>query len=227
MTTDGMNIFSMAWRNIEHPRRWTAVTVAAVTLALFALVVYTSMLQGMLNDRERTVVEIGDRQIHTVECLDTLILALQDARLRSSPRLVGGGLMAARKSSTRASLRGVDVTLGAEVSEISQRVADGRGLDPGDPYGVVVGRRLAYTHDVVALVQGRTDGHANMRELISYGDDRHLGEHPGGVDPDDIAQPRDTVRFLKMDDAFHDHGHATNTKKDLALFKSVLESEGT
>ena len=96
-----MNIFSMAWRNIGRPRRWTVVTVATVTLALFALVVYTSMLQGMLNDREWTVVEveIGDRQIHTVEYLDypssyeivagldTLILPLQDARFRSSSRL--------------------------------------------------------------------------------------------------------------------------------------------
>ncbi|MEE2636017.1 MAG: hypothetical protein VYE68_02135 [Acidobacteriota bacterium] len=135
--------------------------------------------------------------------------------------------MAARESSARASLRGLDVTLGAEANKISQRVADGRWLDPGDPYGVVVGRRLAYTYDVVALVQGKTDGHADMRGLVSHEDDRHLGEHPGGVVPDDIAQPRDTVRFLKMDDAFHEHGHATSTKKDLALFKSVLESEGT
>ena len=43
-----------------------------MTLALFALVVYTGMLQGMLDGMEQSVVEIevGDLQIHTVDYLD-------------------------------------------------------------------------------------------------------------------------------------------------------------
>jgi len=147
----------MAWRNIWRNPRRTLVTVAAMTLALFSLVVYTGMLQGMLDDMEQTVVEVemGDLQIHTVDYLDhpsiyeliepvdTLTSALEDAGYRASPRLVGGGLVAASESSAGASLRGLDVLVDAEVSEISQRIADGQWLDPGDPMGVVVGRRLA------------------------------------------------------------------------------------
>ena len=172
-----MSILKMAWRNIGRNRRRTAVTVAAMTLALFALVVYTGMLQGMLDDMEQSVVEIevGDLQIHTVDYLDNpsiyelvdsvdaLVSALEDAGFRASPRLVGGGLVAARDSSAGASMRGVDVRVDAQVSEISQRVADGRWLDPADPQGVVVGRRLAGAlglrvgDELVALSQA-TDG---------------------------------------------------------------------
>ena len=172
-----MSILKMAWRNIGRNRRRTAVTVAAMTLALFALVVYTGLLQGMLEDMEQSVVEIevGDLQIHTVDYLDNpsiyelvdrvdvLVSALEDAGFRASPRLVGGGLVAARDSSAGASMRGVDVRVDAQVSEISQRVADGRWLDPADPQGVVVGRRLAGAlglrvgDELVALSQA-TDG---------------------------------------------------------------------
>ena len=152
-----------------------------MTLALFALVVYTGMLQGMLDDMEQTVVEVevGDLQIHTIDYLDnpsiyeliervdTLIPALEDAGFRASPRLVGGGLVAARESSAGASLRGVDVAVDAQVSEISRRVADGRWLDPSDPQGVVVGRRLAGAlglrvgDELVALSQASDGSMAN------------------------------------------------------------------
>ena len=177
----GMDILKMAWRNIWRNQRRTLVTVTAMTLALFSLVVYTGMLQGMLNDMEQSVVEveIGDLQIHTVDYLDHpsiyeliervdgLILALEDAGFRASPRLVGGGLVAARESSAGASLRGVEVTADAQVSDISQRVADGQWLDPGDPLGVVVGRRLAGAlglrigDELVALSQAADGSMAN------------------------------------------------------------------
>ena len=176
-----MSILKMAWRNIGRNRRRTAVTVAAMTLALFALVVYTGMLQGMLDDMEQSVVEIevGDLQIHTVDYLDNpsiyelvdsvdaLVSALEDAGFRASPRLVGGALVAARDSSAGASMRGVDVRIDAQVSEISQRVADGRWLDPADPQGVVVGRRLAGAlglrvgDELVALSQASDGSMAN------------------------------------------------------------------
>jgi ABC-type lipoprotein release transport system permease subunit len=167
----------MAWRNVGRNRRRSAVTVAAITLAFYSMVIFTGMLRGMLDEMEETVVEveIGDVQIHTVEYLnrpsiyelvegtDALIPALQEAGFRVSPRLLGSGLVAARESSAGAQLRGLDVALDATVSDISQRVADGQWLDSGDPLGVVLGRRLAGGLDLrvgdelVALSQA-TDG---------------------------------------------------------------------
>lgn len=172
-----MGILKMAWRNIGRNRRRTVVTVGAMTLALFVMVLYTGLLQGMLDDMERSVleIEIGDLQIHQADYLDNpsiytvigsadeLVAKLERAGFRASPRLIGGGLVAAGDSSTGASLRGLDVVSNMRVSEIHLHLAEGEWLDPGDPGGVVVGRRLARSLDLqvgdelVALSQA-TDG---------------------------------------------------------------------
>ena len=181
-----MGIFKMAWRNVGRNRRRSTVTVAAITLALWVSVVYTGLLQGMLADMETgiTDIEIGDVQIHTVDYLnkpsiyelvhevDTLILALEEAGFRASPRLVGASLVAARDSSAGAQLRGVDVVRDAGVSGISQRLEEGRWLDPADPRGVVVGYRLAgglglgIGDELVALSQATDGSMANDLFLV-------------------------------------------------------------
>ena len=181
-----MGIFKMAWRNVGRNRGRSTVTVAAITLALWVSVVYTGLLQGMLADMETgiTDIEIGDVQIHTVDYLnkpsiyelvhevDTLILALEEAGFRASPRLVGASLVAARDTSAGAQLRGVDVVRDAGVSGISQRLEEGRWLDPADPRGVVVGYRLAGAlglgigDELVALSQATDGSMANDLFLV-------------------------------------------------------------
>ena len=157
-----MGILKMAWRNIGRNRRRTVVTVAAMAFGFFAMVVWFAMLQGLLADMERTVidVEIGDLQIHAptylddpslytrIDDVDALIPALEAAGFRASARLVGGGLAAAGVSAAGASLQGVNVRADARVSAISTRLAEGAWLDEDDPYGVVVGRRLARSLDL-------------------------------------------------------------------------------
>ena len=181
-----MGIFKMAWRNVGRNRRRSTVTVAAITLALWVSVVYTGLLQGIIADMETgiTDIEIGDVQIHTVDYLnkpsiyelvhevDTLIPALEEAGFRASPRLVGASLVAARESSAGAQLRGVDVARDAGVSGISQRLEEGRWLDPADPRGVVVGYRLAGAlglgigDELVALSQATDGSMANDLFLV-------------------------------------------------------------
>jgi ABC-type lipoprotein release transport system permease subunit len=176
-----MGLFRMAWRNIGRNRRRTGVTVAAMTLALFVMVVYTGLMQGMLGDMERSILEteIGDLQVHSEGYLDdpsiyavieepyALIEELEGAGFRASPRLVGGGLVAARESSAGASLRGIDVARDQTVSDIHTRVAAGEWLDPSEPRGVVVGRRLARSLDItvgdelIALSQASDGSMAN------------------------------------------------------------------
>ena len=176
-----MGILKMAWRNIGRNRRRTAVTVGAMTLGLFAMVVYMAMMEGMLNDMEETIVEIdlGDLQIHAptylddpslytvVDDVDALLGELEAAGFRASARLVGAGLAAAHDSAAGASLRGVDVEDDARVSVISSRLAEGAWLDDDDPAGVVVGRRLARSlnlalgDELVVLSQATDGGIAN------------------------------------------------------------------
>ena len=172
-----MLILKMAWRNIGRNRRRTVVTVGAMALGLYAMVIWFGMLQGLLDDMEETVVEVelGDLQIHAptylddpslyadIEDFEALLARLESAGFRASARLVGAGLAAAHDSAAGASLRGIDVQGNARVSVISTRLAAGEWLDDADPAGVVVGRRLARALDLavgdeLVVLSQTTDG---------------------------------------------------------------------
>lgn len=152
-------VLKMAWRNIWRNRRRTLVTVGAMTLALTILILYTSLIEGYLRDIERNILELelGDVQVHaedylnkpsiydTIEDSDSLVAELTELDYPASARLLGGGLVASGDSSAGASLRGIDIEQDARVSKIGEHVVEGRWLDPSDPSGVVLGRRLAHT----------------------------------------------------------------------------------
>ncbi|MDE2753692.1 MAG: ABC transporter permease, partial [Gemmatimonadota bacterium] len=167
----------MAWRNLWRYGRRTLTTIAAMTLALLTLVVWTSFTQGFLRDLQTMIVEveIGDMQVHPPdyrtqpsifdrigapsELVDTLGAMGFDA----SARLLGGGLAAAGDASAGVSLRGIETDQDARVSVVYDRVAQGSWLDPSDPAGVVIGGRLARTLDVglgneLVLLSQATDG---------------------------------------------------------------------
>jgi ABC-type lipoprotein release transport system permease subunit len=169
--------FKMAWRNIWRNRRRTLVTVGAMTLALLILVLYTGLVEGYLQGMERNILdlEIGDIQIHAgdyldrpsiytlIEDPDSFLNQLDESGYRASARLLGGGLVAAGESSAGALLRGVNIDRDAQVSEINEHVVQGSWLDPDDPEGVVLGRRLAQTlvvkpGDELVILSQATDG---------------------------------------------------------------------
>lgn len=157
-----MGTLKMAWRNLWRHGRRTVVTVAAMTLALFVLILYTGLLEGYLQNMEGNVLdlEVGDVQVHAgdyrnrpsiytrIEDPESLIETLERQGYRATARLLGGGLVAAGDASAGASFRGIDVERDARVSEIGDHVNAGTWLDPMQPAGVVLGRRLARTLDV-------------------------------------------------------------------------------
>jgi ABC-type lipoprotein release transport system permease subunit len=167
----------MAWRNLWRNPRRTAITIAAMALALLVLVLYTSLFEGYLVKMERNLVEVelGDVQIFapdyrdkpslyaTIQDPDTLVDELEGRGLRATARLLGGGLAASDETSAGGSLRGIDVEQDAHVSEIYRRIAEGEWLDPSDSKGVVLGGRLARTLDVepgdeLVVVSQASDG---------------------------------------------------------------------
>ena len=141
------------WRN----RRRTIVTVAAMTLALFVMILYAALMEGYLRGMERNILdlEVGDVQVFAedyrenpslwtrIEDPDALLESLDAAGFPASARLLGFGLAAAGESSAGVSFRGIDVERDATVSGIHDELAHGEWLDPADPGGVVLGRRLA------------------------------------------------------------------------------------
>jgi ABC-type lipoprotein release transport system permease subunit len=206
-----LSILGMAWRNVWRNRRRSGVTIAAMSLALLVMILYAALMEGYLRGMERSVVdlEMGDVQIfagdyRTKPSIDTriddpslLLAPLQEAGFRATTRLLAFGLAAAEESSAGASFRGVDVERDALVSEIHLNVERGTWLDPADPKGVVIGRRLALTlgvdpgEEIVVLSQG-ADG-ALAAELF-----RVRGVLRG------ISDATDRTGIFMTDDAFRE-----------------------
>jgi putative ABC transport system permease protein len=154
-----MNIFKMGWRNVWRNKRRSFVTIAAMTLALWVMLLYAGIIPGYVNNMEQSVtqLEVGDIQVHatgflespslytSIEDADTILAQLGQAGIAASPRLLGGGLAASGESSAGVVLRALDVESDGLVSRLSENVGEGSWLDPADPNGVVLGKHLAKT----------------------------------------------------------------------------------
>lgn len=147
----------MAWRNVWRNRRRTLVTITAMSLALFVLLLYAGLFEGYLRDMERAVLdyEVGDVQVFAgdyrdnpsiytmIEDPERLLAPLHEAGFPATGRLLAYGLAAAGDSSSGVAFRGIDVERDAEVSLVHEQLQSGSWLGPDDHRGVVLGRRLA------------------------------------------------------------------------------------
>lgn len=190
-----MRLTRWAWRNVWRIRRRSVVTIAAMSLALVAMILFAGLIEGYVQGMERSVLdlEIGDLQIFQreyrehpslytrIEKPEALLDRLHAAGFRATGRLLAFGLAAAREASAGVSLRGVEVEPDSTVSSIGGEVERGRWLDPRDPKGVVLGHRLARTlgahlGDEILLLSQAADGSMaydlyRMRgRLVSIGD---------------------------------------------------------
>ena len=175
-----MRILSIAWRNLWRTPRRTVVTLGAMVLALFVMLLYTCLAAGFLRDLEKDVVEVeyGDLQIHSAEYRDRPSLyetvqegevlgRLREAGYRAAPRLLAGGLAAARESSAGTAIRGIELDTDDSVSTLGTKIDRGQWLSDDDPQGVVVGRKLARVLDLdlgaelIVLSQSYDGGIAN------------------------------------------------------------------
>lgn len=209
-----MNVLRLAWRNVWRNRRRTLATVAAMTLALFAMVTYSALMDGWINGTKRKVLdyEMGDIQIHQVEYrknpslyskmddADALLEKLDSAGYRASARVLGSGLAAAGDQSAGVSLRGIDVERDKQVSKVYEQVIEGEWVDPSDPTGVVIGKRLARIlavsrgDEIVVLSQGADGSMANEVYVIRG----ILGSIADGVDRGGVYMNADAFRVLMV-----------------------------
>jgi putative ABC transport system permease protein len=164
----------MAWRNVFRNARRSFVTVAAMSLALLVMILYSGLIEGYLEGMERNVLnlEVGDIQIFAqdyrtdpsiytkIEDPEALLDRLDDAGFRASARLLTFGLVAADEASSGASFRGVNVMRDGRISDVANQLDRGQWLDSSRPKGVVIGRRLARTlgvdlgGELLAITQG-------------------------------------------------------------------------
>ncbi|PJA33352.1 MAG: ABC transporter permease, partial [Zetaproteobacteria bacterium CG_4_9_14_3_um_filter_53_7] len=133
--------------------------MAAMAFACAMMIFFASLMEGMMQGSERSVVSmnLGDIQIHApgyrddpdlytrIENPETLVNKLEADGFRATSRLYAYGLLAANMASSGVQLRGIDMIHEKRTTELYQHVAKGEWLDDGDGLGVVLGKKLAGT----------------------------------------------------------------------------------
>lgn len=121
------------------------------------MVTYSVLMEGMFQTLAHSIVrmELGSAQIHApgyreapdlylrIPRSEQVVAGLGERGYPAAPRWYGYALVARDKQSAGAELRGIDVAREAKVTELHRHVAKGTWLDPDDPHGVVLGRKLA------------------------------------------------------------------------------------
>jgi ABC-type lipoprotein release transport system permease subunit len=167
----------IALRSLGRNRRRTLITTAATALAAFTMLVYSTLLSGLIRTLEHSVtdMELGDAQVHPpgyrvdpdlytrLEDVDAKLARLDGAGLAAAPRLYGAGLAAVGNRSAGVELRGLDVEREARVTRVHRHLVAGQWLDEDDPRGVVLGKKLARSlhadvGDEVVILSQAADG---------------------------------------------------------------------
>jgi len=152
-----MNIFVWALRNTWRTRHRSGVIILAMGFAGFIMIFYATLMEGLLRNTERNAIamETGQIQIHapryrddpdlykTIGNEDRVLARLAADGYRAAPRLYAFALAAAGSNSAGVRLRGLEVERESRVTEINRHLLTGTWLDPHEPDGVVLGRKLA------------------------------------------------------------------------------------
>ncbi len=171
----------MAWRNVWRNRRRSLVTMSAMTLALFFMILWSGLMEGYIQSMERNItdLEMGDVQIYAagyrdrpslytrIEAPHALAAAIRARGYRVTTRLLASGLAAAQETSAGVQLYGIDIETDATVSSIHQHIGEGQWLDQAHPTEVVLGKHLAHTlgatvgTQIIVLTQAANGSMAN------------------------------------------------------------------
>lgn len=176
-----MNTVQLAVRNVERKRARLLVTAGAMGLAGAFVIFFTCLLDGFYGTMVGNVVDNecahlqahapgwrADPDLYNVIKADPR--ALDAAGLAWAPRLSAFGLAAKGEASAGMEMRGIDCAREPRVSKLNTRLLLGAWLDPADPHGVVLGRRLAEKlaarpGDELVLLSQAADG-STANELV-------------------------------------------------------------
>jgi len=231
----------IALRSLGRNKRRTFITTAATALAAFIMLVYSTLLSGLIRTLERSVtdMELGDLQVHAtgyridpdlytrIDDFDRALERLSDAGLSGAPRLFGAALAAAGNSSAGVELRGIDVPREAEVTKVHRHLAAGRWLDPNDDEGVVLGRKLARSLHVdvgaeVVLLGQAADGSMANDLFRVRGILKNVGER---VDRAGFLMLESTFReLMQVSSGVHEIAIARNEGTSLEEAKAMATS---
>lgn len=157
-----MKIMTLASRNVVRNWHRTVVTILAMAFACTIMIIYGALMKGMVvgSERQAVIMNQGDMQIHargyrddpdiytTMPDSTALLDKIRQQSFHASARYFAVGLMATDDNSSGVQLRGTDLIHEPQVTQIHQHVMIGQWLDNDDPFGVVIGKKLARLLDV-------------------------------------------------------------------------------
>lgn len=171
-------VLRIAWRSIWRNRRRTLISMCAVGVGLFLVIVYGGILAAVLGDAKEQLdntgmghVEItapGWRAHHrAAEALPApaaLLAGLDLPRATEAGwRVLGRALVSSARGSEGVELQGVDWEREAPLSKMVRDVRQGERPAPGDDRGILIGEKLAERLKVkvgskVRVMAQRADG---------------------------------------------------------------------
>lgn len=152
-----MKIMTLATRNVIRNWHRTLVTTLAMAFACAIMIIYGALMKGMIvgSERQAVIMNQGDIQIHaqgyrddpdiytTMADSSALLAKIRQQSFHATARYFAFGLMATDENSSGVQLRGTDLIHEQQVTQIHQHVMTGQWLDKDDPFGVVIGKKLA------------------------------------------------------------------------------------
>jgi ABC-type lipoprotein release transport system permease subunit len=178
------SVFAIAWRNVVRNRRRSLLTAAAIAIGLAALLFLWGFNDGAHNNMMRNyqAMFVGSLQIHKagffaqpklarhIRDPDAVATALAAAGVeRWTSRLTSFALAAGPETSAGMLLVGLDADREALVSNVADKIVEGRFLAPDESYVCILGRggarklKVRLGDAVVLLGQDRRGGLAAER----------------------------------------------------------------
>jgi len=216
-----MRILTLASRNVRRNWHRSLVTMLAMAFACFIMIFFSSLMEGMMQGSERSVVSMnmGDIQIHAhgyrddpdlytrIENPEALVAEIEKQGFKAASRIYSYGLLAANMASSGVQLRGVDLKQEASVTELHKHMGGGVWLDKSDSNGVVLGKKLAGTlgvelGDELVFVGQSADGYMANELFRVRGVLKSVSD---GIDRMGMFMPMQTLRDLMvMPDGAHE-----------------------
>jgi len=207
-----MRILRLASRNVRRSWQRSLVTMLAMAFACFIMIFFASLMEGMMQGSERSVVSMnmGDIQIHAhgyrddpdlytrINDADRLVGGLEQQGFHAATRIYAYGLLAANMASSGVQLRGINLKQEMQVTELYKHVSSGEWLAEDDALGVVLGKKLAATlgvslGDELVFVGQSADGYMANELFRVRGILKSVSD---GIDRMGLFMPMQSLRDL-------------------------------
>lgn len=150
---------TLAWRNLWRNYRRTLIMLAAITIGVWAMILFSSMMRGMLDEMVRAGLRVlpGEVQIHhpayrddpsvvnsTTEPTGELLAVLNSPPVEAwTARVKVPGMISSERDNRGVQLLGIEPEGEIALGFQPDTIIEGRFIESKDDRGIVIGRKLA------------------------------------------------------------------------------------